>query len=81
MKVKKDFLCFKSETKRKSYKIGVFNERDVLKFSKKIAEKMLQRPDEDFDCMSDDELIQTELAKKQRELTEVVKKWRRKSKR
>ena len=68
-----DQLKFRSNCKsRRVFKLNLFREQDVLKIPKKLKDRLMQTPDDDFDCQSDDDLIREAIEKKQREISSML---------
>ena len=61
-------LEFTSQVRRKKYKLTVFKESDVLGIKKKFANRLISTPGADFDCDSDDDLIEGTIKQKLKEL-------------
>ena len=62
-------LAFKSDHRpKKTYKFKVYKETQVLSMNRKLKNKLIETPEADFDCPSDDELIQDIIKQKRREL-------------
>ena len=63
-----EVLEFKSGNFKKKYKLNVFFESDVLTIKKKFATKLVNTPGADFDCQSEDDLIEDTIKQKLKEL-------------
>lgn len=62
-------LEFRSERrKKKVFKFKLHQEHDILVMSKKIGALLVDTPDDDYDCASDEEMIQSAVMQKHREL-------------
>ncbi len=72
-----EVLEFKSPHRRKKFKLDVFLETQKLKMNKKLAQKLLETPEADFDCQSDDDLITSTIKTKSAELKKALNKLKR----
>ena len=67
-----EVLEFKSARRRKKHRFSVFNEAEVLKMKKKLEGLLVETPEADFDCPSDDELIADTVKQKCKELKSAL---------
>lgn len=65
----RESLEFRSTHKRKKiYKFAVFEEEDRLRMGRRMAGLLVDTPEEDFDCSSDEDRIKEVVQRKFREL-------------
>ena len=62
------YLTYKSGSNGKRHRIRLFLENEILSFRHKVKKIELETPEEDFDCQSDEELVNTTVLQKYREL-------------
>ena len=66
-------LEFRSERRvKRVFKIRVYQEDRVLQMPQELEDRLMQTPDDDFDCQSDEELIQEVIERKHRELAGML---------
>ena len=67
-------LEFRSQVRRKKYKLQLFDEDQVLVLRRATVGKLIDTPGADFDCDSDEELIASTIRQKVKELRAGLRK-------
>ena len=67
-KAPKRYLTYKSGSNGRRHRIRLFRENEIFSFRRKVKKIEIETPEEDFDCQSDEELVNSTVLQKFREL-------------